>query len=161
MRLAEGFATSSLEAIKAALDGGKLVVFSTGRPPLADHAVTRSAPLATFIFASPAFSPDPGDADGTVAPNFAENPVAAVAVGTPSFARLFKADGTVVADLSAVPGPSEVKFSEVSATPGHPLKLITLRLPLPAETVTFAKTAFGHVFVTGSDDPYRKVSIRG
>lgn len=159
MRLAEAFATASLDDIKAALAGGKLVVYSTGRPPLADHAVTRSAVLATFVFASPVFSADA--ADGVVTPHFMENPVTAAAVGTPSFARLYKADGAVVADLSAGPGASEVKLSEVSASPGHPIALTKLRLPLPAEQVEWQKTEFGHVFVTSHQEPHRKLSLRG
>lgn len=161
MRLAEVFATLSLDEIKTALDGGKLVIYSTGRPPMPDHAVTRSAVLATFSFASPAFGADPGSADGAVTPNLVEGSVAAVSVGTPSFARAFKADGTAVADFSAGPGATEIKLSEVSATTGHPIALTKMRMPLPPEDVAWEKTEFGHVFITSSDDPYRKLSVRG
>jgi hypothetical protein len=161
MRLAEAFASASLDDIKAALDGGKLVIYSTGRPPAADHAVTRSAVLATFTFASPAFGPDPSVADGVVAPNFVENPVLAVKVGTPSFARALKADGAVVADLSAGPGPTEIKLSEVSASADHPIAVTRMRVPLPAEATAWQKTEFGHVFITSNDDARRKLSVRG
>lgn len=164
MRLAEALSAATLDELKALLDGGTLVVYSTGRPPLADHPVTRSEPLVTYTFATPAFGPDPAVDDvgtGAVTPTFVENPVVPTAVGTPSFARLLTADGTVVADLSAGPGPTEVKLSEVSATPGHPLAVTKLRLPLPAETVAWQKTEHGHVFVTSSTDPKRKLSVRG
>lgn len=160
MRVAEAFVSASLDDIKAALDGGKLIIYSTGRPPSADHAITRSAVLATFDLASPAFGPDQEEVD-VVSPNLAENPVVATTVGTPSFARLVKADGTVVADLSAGPGATEVKLSEVSATPECPIALAKLRMPLPPETVEWQKTEFGHVFVTSSLEPRRKLSVRG
>jgi hypothetical protein len=161
MRLVEAYISTSLDELKSALDGGKLVLYSTGRPPLADHAVTRSAVLATFSFASPAFGPDPDSADGAVAPIFTENPVVAVAVGTPSFARLLKADGTVVADLSAGPGATEVKLSEVSASAEHPIAVTKMRMPMPPETVAWQTTEFGHVFVTSGQDAHRKLSVRG
>ena len=38
MRLTEAFSAATLDEIKAALDGGKLEIYSTGRPPSADHA---------------------------------------------------------------------------------------------------------------------------
>jgi hypothetical protein len=138
-----------------------LVVYSAARPPAADHNVTRSAALATFTFASPAFGPDTASPCGAMAPNFVEASVVATAVGTPSFARAFTADGAVVADLSAGPGATEAKLSEVSTSAGHPIAVVALRLPLPAENVTWDKTAFGHVFVTGSNEPHRKLSVRG
>ena len=163
MRLAEGFASASLDELKAALDGGSLVIYSTGRPPLPDHDVTRSGVVATFTFASPAFGAEPSgeDDDGAVAPAFAEDSVEAVNVGTPSFARALKADGTVVADFSVGPGKTEVKLSEVSATGGHPIAVTSMRMPLPAEEVSWEKTGFGHVYMTSGDDPRRKMSVRG
>jgi hypothetical protein len=160
MRLAEAFASASIDELKAALDGGTLVIYSVGRPPLPDHEVTRSSALVTFTFASPAFGPDPAG-EGEVAPILAESPVPAANVGTPGFARALKADGTVVADFSAGPGATEVKLSEVSATGGHPIAVTKMLMPLPAETVTWDKTAFGHVYMTDSEDPYRKMSVRG
>ena len=161
MRLTEAFAAASRDEIKAALDGGKLVIYSTGRPPAADHKVTRSAVLATFMFASPAFGPDAASPDGAVTANLVEPSVVAVSVGTPSFARAFKPDGTCVADLSAGPGVTEIKLSEVSTSPGHPIALTGMRLPLPAEKPEWNKTAFGHVFVTNSEEPHRRLSVRG
>lgn len=161
MRLAEAFALASLDEIKAALNGGRLVIYSTGRPPAADHAVTRSAVLATFTLGSPAFGSDGDGVDASVTPNLAENPVIAAAVGTPSFARLVKADGTVVADLSAGPGATEVKLGEVSTTAGQPVAVAKLRMPMPPETVTWAKTEFGHVYVTDRKEPRRNLPMRG
>jgi hypothetical protein len=164
MRLAEAFASASIDELKAALDGGTLVIYSTGRPPMPDHEVTRSAALVTYTFAAPAFGADPSNGeggDGIVAPVFVESPVEAANVGTPSFARAFKADGTVVADFSAGPGDSEVKLSEVSVTGGHPTAVTRMRMTLPAETVEWDKTAFGHVYITSGDDPFRKMSVRG
>jgi hypothetical protein len=158
MRLAETYADADLSKIKDALSGGRLVIYSVGRPPSADHAITRSAELARFAFASPAFDPDAED--GTLNPLFTENPVIAKAVGTPGFARALSADGASVADFSVGPG-GDITLDGVSATPEHPIKLLALRMPLPAETVEWAKTEFGHVFVTNADNAYRKLSVRG
>lgn len=159
MRLSEKFASATMEEIKAALDGGKLAIHSTGRPPSADHAITRSAVLATFTFASPAFGPD--DADGSLKPLFVDEPVLAVAVGTPGWARASSADGATVVDFSVGPGAGEVKLDGVSATPGFPLKVTRIAASLPAENVEWSKTEFGHVFVTNADNAYRKLSVRG
>ena len=158
MRLAEKYATATAEEIEAALAGGKLVLYSTGRPPTADHAITRSAALAEYCFAAPAFS---AETEGVKSPVFAENPVTPTGVGTPGWARAFAADGVVVADFSVGPGATEIKLSGVSATPGFPLKIESLAISLPAETVEWAKTDFGHVFVTNADNPYRRLSVRG
>jgi hypothetical protein len=161
MRVAEAYAAASRDDIMAALAGGTLVIYSTARPPAADHKVTRNAALATFAFASPAFAPDAASPCGAVVPNLIEVSVEATAVGTPSFARAFTAEGAVVADLSAGPGATEVKLSEVSTSAGQPIAVVAMRLPLPAENVTWDKTAFGHVFVTNNEEPHRKLSVRG
>jgi hypothetical protein len=153
MRLAEAYATATAEALAAALAGGKLVVYSVGRPPSPDHPVTRSSVLSEYVFASPAFVGD--------APSFVENPVVAQHVGTPGWARAFAADGSVIADFSAGPGPTDLKTDSISATPGFPLKVASLALTLPAENVSFEKTEFGHVYLTGLDNPYRRLSVRG
>ncbi|WP_141701296.1 hypothetical protein [Methyloceanibacter methanicus] len=163
MRLAEAFSSATRDELKAALDGGSLVIYSTGRPPLPDHDVTRSGKLATFTFASPAFGAEPSgeEGDAEVAPAFAETSVEAENVGTPSFARAFTADGTVVADFSVGPGKTEIKLSEVSAMGGYPISVTAMRMPLPAEEISWDKTAFGHVYMTSGDDPRRKMSVRG
>ncbi|PPD46562.1 MAG: hypothetical protein CTY15_00635 [Methylocystis sp.] len=154
MRLAEAYAGATQEQIEAALAGGKLILYSVGRPPSPDHPVTRSSVLAEYVFASPAF-------DDARAPAFAENPVEAKHVGTPGWARAFSADGAVVADFSAGSGATEIKLDGISATPGYPLRATSLNIALPAEAATFDKTGFGHVFVTSSDNAYRKLSVRG
>jgi hypothetical protein len=159
MRLTENFASATLDDIKAALDGGKLVLYSVGRPPSADHAITRSSALASFNFATPAFGPD--DADGALKPLFVEAPVLATGIGTPGWARAFKADGSTVADFSVGPGAGEIKLIGSSATPGFPIDVAAIKTSLPAETVEWAKTEFGHVYVTNSDNAYRKLSVRG
>src|SRR5208283_1244516 len=81
MRLAEAYAGVDLSKIKEALIGGRLIVYSTGCPHSADHAIAHGAELASFAFASPTFGPDAED--GTLAPLFSDNPVIAKAVGTP------------------------------------------------------------------------------
>lgn len=154
MRLAEAFAGAGPEEIEKALAGGKLALYSVGRPPSPDHAVTRSALLAEYVFASPAF-------DDAGAPLFVENPVTAKSVGTPGWARAFSADGAVVADFSAGPGDTQIKLDGLAATPGFPLRILSLAHAGAAETVGWEKTDFGHIYVTGSDNPYRKVSLRG
>jgi hypothetical protein len=125
MKIAETLAAATPDEIKSAFAGGKLVIYSVARPPDADSRIERSGVLATFTFSAPAFG-----ADG--APLFASNPVEATGVGTPGFARAFKADGTVVADFSAGSGDREVKLSEVSTTAGYPIALMKLALPSPA-----------------------------
>ncbi|MDU6494676.1 MAG: hypothetical protein E6531_34100, partial [Bradyrhizobium sp.] len=94
MNVTLDFVESSLDDIKAALDGGTLTVYSVARPTTADKAVDRSGVLATFTFASPAFGPAK---DGLEQPNFVAASVPAATVGTPGFARARKADGTTVA----------------------------------------------------------------
>ncbi|MFG1358655.1 hypothetical protein [Xanthobacter pseudotagetidis] len=125
MNVTSEFAQSSLDEIKALLDGGTLTIYSVARPVSADHAVDRSAVLATFTFASPAFGPS---ADGFEAPAFVANPVTANSVGTPGFARARKADGTTVADFSVGPGPREIKLAEVSCSPGAPTRVVSLKV---------------------------------
>jgi hypothetical protein len=161
MRLAESFGSATLDEIKAALAGGKLVIYSTGRPPGPDHKVTRSEALATFVFASPAFGPDPAGDEGVVAPLFVESSVIATGVGTPGWARAYTADGAAVADFSAGPGATEIKLASVSASTGFPVAITSLKIPFPVETVEWTKTEYGHVYVTNHDNPFRKVSVRG
>ena len=124
MIVASAFAGCSLDELKALLDGATLTVYSVARPLTADRPVDRSGILATFTFASPAFSSAP---EGLEDPRFAANPVAANSVGTPGFARACKADGTVIADFSAGPGNREVKFAEVSCSQGAPVKINTFK----------------------------------
>lgn len=120
MKRAEPFANASLDEIKAVLDGGLLVVYSVARPVNAGLPVDRSAALVTFTFASPAFG---AATEGLESPSFLDNPTAATSVGTPGFARAFKADGSVVGDFSAGPGPREIKFAEVSCSVGAPVRV--------------------------------------
>ena len=121
MNVASEFAACSEDEIKALLDGGTLTVYSIARPITAGRPVDRSGVLATFKLTSPAFGCDP------VGANFLTNPVPASSVGTPGFVRACKADGTVVADFSAGPGPREIKFAEVSCSQGAPVKIIAFK----------------------------------
>jgi hypothetical protein len=154
MRLAETYASATAEQIEAALAGGKLIIYSVGRPPSPDHKVTRSSVLAEYTLASPAF-------DDAKNPAFAENPVVVQHVGTPGWARAFSADGAVVADFSVGAGATEIKCDSISATPGFPLEVLSLQIALPAENVSWEKTEFGHVYMTGSDNRHRRLSVRG
>jgi hypothetical protein len=121
MNLAAEFANCSLDELKELLSGGTLTVYSVARPATADIPVDRSGVLATFTFASPAFGPS---SEGAEAPLFTPASVPASTTGTPGFARARKADGTVVADFSAGSGDREIKFAEVSCSPGAPVKVI-------------------------------------
>ncbi|WP_316182381.1 MULTISPECIES: hypothetical protein [unclassified Bradyrhizobium] len=125
MNVALEFVESSLDDIKTALEGGTLTVYSVARPITADKPVDRSGVLATFTFGSPAFGPA---VDGLEQPNFVATPVPAATVGTPGFARARKADGTTVADFSAGPGEREIKFTEVSCSPGAPVTVATFKI---------------------------------
>lgn len=120
MKVAEAFVSCGIEEIRAALDGGTLTVYSVARPIAPDMPIDRSAVLAAFTFASPAFGPPSA---GLESPAFAANPVEAKSAGTPGFARACKADGTVVADFSAGPGDREIKFNEVSCSTGSAITL--------------------------------------
>lgn len=124
MNLATEFANCSIDELKELLNGGTLTVYSVARPATADAAVDRSGVLATFTFASPAFG---APVDGGETPQFVADPPAAT-VGTPGFARARKADGTVVADFSAGPGDREIKFSEVSCSPGAPVRVVKFQI---------------------------------
>ena len=124
MNIANDFASCSLDEVKAMLDGGTLTIYSVARPITAYHAVDRSEILATFTFGSPAFGPM---AENAETPLFAANPVPAATVGTPGFARARKADGTVVADVSAGPGNRELKFAEASCSQGAPVKIVAFK----------------------------------
>lgn len=124
MNPTEALAGKTADEIKTVLAGATLKVYSVARPVSPDKAVDRSAVLATFTFAAPAF----GDAvDGEETPAFAENPVAGESVGTPGFVRAFAADGSVIADFSAGPGERDIKFAEVSVSEGAPVKLVRFR----------------------------------
>jgi hypothetical protein len=125
MNISSAFAGKSLDDIKAALAGGTLTVYSVARPLTPDRAVDRSGVLATFVFAAPAFG-EPQD--GVETPVFVESSVPGAHDGTPGFARAKAADGTVVADFSAGPGAREIKFAEVSITPGAPVKIARFQI---------------------------------
>lgn len=121
MNLATEFANCSVDEVKELLSGGSLTVYSVARPATADIPVDRSGVLVTFTFASPAFGPS---SEGVEAPLFTVDAAPAAATGTPGFARARKADGAVVADFSAGSGDREIKFAEVSCSPGAPVKVI-------------------------------------
>ncbi|MBM3551518.1 MAG: hypothetical protein FJX45_07040 [Alphaproteobacteria bacterium] len=121
MNLATEFANCSVDQLKELLGGGTLTVYSVARPATANIPVDRSGVLATFTFASPAFGPS---SEGLEAPLFTVDAVPAAATGTPGFARARKADGAVVADFSAGSGDREIKFAEVSCSPGAPVKVV-------------------------------------
>lgn len=124
MKLATAFDGYATDQVKALLDGGVLKIYSVARPSSADAPVTRSGLLATFRFASPAFS-----SEASESPGFLENPVSPEGVGTPGFARAFTVDGvTPVADFSVGPGNAEIALSEVSTTPGYKVSVVRFRL---------------------------------
>jgi hypothetical protein len=120
MLVAGEFAQLTLEQIKELCAGGTLTVYSVARPISPERAVDRSGLLATFTFQTPAFG---APKEGLETPLFVEDKVPGHSVGTPGFARIRKADGTTIADLSAGPGPREVKFAEISCTHGAPVKV--------------------------------------
>jgi hypothetical protein len=125
MNVASAFASMNKEEIKGLLDGGSLTFYSVARPSSADRPVDRSGVLVALTFATPAFGAENGEFE---TPAFAEYPVEGKHVGTPGFARACKADGAVVADFSVGPGLREIKLSEVSCSPGAPVKLISFKI---------------------------------
>lgn len=128
MKLAQIFAESGIDAVKAAADGGSLTIYSVARPTDPDQPVSRSEVLAKFELATPAFAAESNqDTAAASLPQLAANPVSACGTGTPGFARLSKADGTPIADFSAGAGDAEIKLSEISTTPNYPIALIRFR----------------------------------
>lgn len=119
MQLAEAFATSDVDAIKAAFEGATVRIYSCPQPATPDNPIIRNGFLAEFTFASPAFEGDE--------PKFVEEKVPAKNVGTPLFARVVK-DGATIADLSAGPGDSDVKLAEVSCSKDAPVRITRFRL---------------------------------
>lgn len=121
MNIAQPFSAGGADAVKAELAGGTLVLYSCQRPASPEDHVLRNGALATYTFASPAF-----DASGSA--SFVENPVTVVAVGTPGFARGYKADGTVVADFWIGTKGADIQLAEVSASVDYPIKIASLTL---------------------------------
>jgi hypothetical protein len=120
MKLAAPYAENA-DALKAALNGGTLVLYSVARPASPDVPVERSGKLASFTFASPAF-------EVAGEPRWESNPVVAMGTGTPGFGRAFQADGTAIADFSVGPGSAEITLSEVSTSSGFPVTITQIRL---------------------------------
>jgi len=52
-------------------------------------------------------------------------------------------------------------FRGTALPPEHSIKLLGLRVTLPAETIEWKKTEFGPVFVTKADNAFRGLSSRG
>ncbi|HVZ52570.1 MAG TPA: hypothetical protein VG986_11420 [Pseudolabrys sp.] len=128
MQIAEAYVKCQPDDLKAALAGGKLVIYSVARPASPDKPVERSGVLASFAFASPAFGDGAAEMSQAL---FANNPVVATGVGTPGFARAYASDGTTaIADFSAGAGDSEIKLSEVSTTPDYPVSLTRFKFAL-------------------------------
>ncbi len=115
MNVTTDLAACSLDELKTLLNGGSLTVYSVARPLTADHPVERSGVLATFTFATPAFT---AATDGVENPAFAANPVPASSVGTPGFARARKADGTVIADCG---WPEKPDYYDTRPRAGYPM----------------------------------------
>ncbi len=119
MQLAEAFAGSDTDAIKAAFEGATVRVYSCPQPETPDKPIIRNGFLAEFTFASPAFVGDE--------PQFVEPKVPAKDVGTPLFARVTK-EGATIGDFSAGPGNSDIKLAEVSCSKDAPVKITRFRL---------------------------------
>ena len=119
MQLAEAFANSNVDAIKAAFDGATLRVYSCPQPVTADNPIIRNGFLAEFTFASPAFVGDE--------PQFVEPKVPAKNVGTPLFGRVVK-DGATIGDFSAGPGDSDIKLAEVSCSKDAPVRVTKFQI---------------------------------
>lgn len=127
MKLAQAFGDFTSDRLKTALDGGVLKIYSVARPPGPDAPITRSGLLATFRFATPAFSDAAPPELGGAA--FVEAAVLPDGVGTPGFARAYGADGvTAIADFAVGPAGGEITLSEVSTTPGYKISVTGFRL---------------------------------
>jgi len=120
MKLAEAFAKSGIEEIKAALDGATLRIYSCPQPQTPEKPVLRNGFLAEFVLGSPAFEGD------TIKP--VENPVLAKDVGVPLFVRATKPDCSPIADFSAGPGDMDVKLADVSCSTGVPVEITKFQI---------------------------------
>lgn len=119
MQLAEAFANSDVDAIKAAFDGATVRIYSCPQPVTPDKPIIRNGFLAEFTFASPAFVGEE--------PQFVEPKVPAKNVGTPLFGRVTK-EGATIGDFSAGPGDSDIKFAEVSCSKDAPVRITRFRV---------------------------------
>ncbi|QXX74994.1 hypothetical protein [Methylovirgula sp. HY1] len=119
MQLAEAFASSDVDAIKVALEGATVRVYSCPQPEHPDKPIIRNGFLAEFTFAAPAFVGDE--------PQFVDPKVPAKNVGTPLFVRATK-DGTTIGDFSCGPGDSDVKLAEVSCSKDAPVRVTKFQI---------------------------------
>jgi hypothetical protein len=118
MQLAEAYANKSVDEIIAALTGATLRVYSCPQPVTPDKPIIRNDLLAEFTLASPAVNGDEAVAE----------PVPAKKVGTPLFSRATTPDGVTIADFSAGPGDSDIKFAEVSCSKDAPVKITKFQI---------------------------------
>lgn len=109
-------AQAQLLSIKNAADAGSaeayINVYNGTVPANLDTALSGNTLLATLTMADPSFA-DPTDAGGsaTMAAGVIADETAAIADGTPTFARIFDSDGTVVVQVTAGVGSGELNFS--------------------------------------------------
>ena len=119
MQLAEAFASSDVDAIKVALEGATVRVYSCPQPEHPDKPIIRNGFLAEFTFSAPAFVGDE--------PQFVDPKVPAKNVGTPLFVRATK-DGATIGDFSCGPGDSDVKLAEVSCSKDAPVRVTKFQI---------------------------------
>ena len=97
-QLADATVNAQAEALATLCNGGLIRVYNGTQPATADAALSGNTLGVTLTFGNPAF---PAAVGGLLAAN-AITPGTAVANITPTFARIFKSDGTtVIMDVSA------------------------------------------------------------
>ena len=97
-QLADATVNAQANALAALCNGGLIRVYDGAQPATADTALSGNTLGVTLTFGNPAF---PAAVGGLLTAN-AITPGTAVANITPTFARIFKSDGTtVIMDVSA------------------------------------------------------------
>lgn len=120
-----------LDATDAGAAAGTITVYSGVAPANADAALSGNTALATFTLADPAWSPA---ASGTKTLDADPDLTAtAAATGTPTFARVFDSNGTIVFQGGCdETGTKAFTVSSASITSGASVTLLAGSITFPA-----------------------------
>jgi hypothetical protein len=117
-----------LRAFAELLNGGMIRVYDGKQPANPETSVDGQKLLATLKFSIPAFATP---SNGTVTANKIEDDPNAPETGTASWARLVKADGSVVMDGSVGKKDANIVMGSVSISAGARVSIASLSVNLP------------------------------
>jgi len=135
MKISQASGTAALDAVKALMNSGTLVIYSGTQPTNPDTALSGNTALATFTFNSTAYGSDSlVSANEQATAALAASTVTASATGTGTFARVFETGGTVVvADLTVGTSGTDVVLNSASITSGGNVTISSLILKMPVD----------------------------